>query len=104
MSTFWNETCRSPPKIYSSVNNSNAGTSSTFIDFLVAIKAIKLFLILYFQIELYSVSSVWNKEVKQHGKTFMFDGEEDTAWYSDQVSLPFISYLNIFDHNNKEKC
>lgn len=32
-----------------------------------------------------SVSSVLNKDVKQHGKMFMFDGLDDTAWYSDQV-------------------
>ncbi|XP_031630453.1 nuclear receptor 2C2-associated protein [Contarinia nasturtii] len=31
-----------------------------------------------------SVSSVLNKDVKQYGKPFMFDGLEDTAWYSDQ--------------------
>lgn len=34
-----------------------------------------------------SVSSVLNKDVKQHGKMFMFDGLDDTAWYSDQVGL-----------------
>lgn len=32
-----------------------------------------------------SVSTVLNRDVKQHGKTFLFDDLEDTAWYSDQV-------------------
>lgn len=32
-----------------------------------------------------SVSSVLNRDIKQHGKTFLFDGCEDTAWSSDQV-------------------
>ena len=31
------------------------------------------------------VSSVLNRDVKQFGKKFMFDGEEDTCWNSDQV-------------------
>lgn len=32
------------------------------------------------------VSSVLNKDVKQHGKNFLFDGKEDTSWSSDQVN------------------
>lgn len=40
-----------------------------------------------------SVSSVLNKDVKQHGKGFMFDGLEDTAWYSDQVN--FVNNLKL---------
>lgn len=30
------------------------------------------------------VSSVLNKDIKQYGKSFMFDGKEDTCWNSDQ--------------------
>ena len=33
----------------------------------------------------FRVSSVLNRDVKQFGKKFMFDGEEDTCWNSDQV-------------------
>jgi hypothetical protein len=35
---------------------------------------------------LFRVSSVLNRDVKQYGKTFMFDGEEDTCWNSDRGS------------------
>lgn len=42
-----------------------------------------------------SVSSVLNKEVKVHGKTFMFDGLEDTAWYSDQVMDIFLGFSHF---------
>lgn len=31
------------------------------------------------------VSSVLNRDVKQFGKKFMFDGEEESCWNSDQV-------------------
>jgi len=30
------------------------------------------------------VSSVLNRDTKQYGKKFLFDGEEDTCWNSDQ--------------------
>lgn len=40
----------------------------------------------------FSVSSVLNKDVKQHGKTFMYDGLDDTAWYSDQVNRKCENY------------
>ena len=33
----------------------------------------------------YSVSSVLNRDVKQYGKKFLFDKEDDTCWNSDQV-------------------
>ncbi len=33
----------------------------------------------------YRVSSVLNRDVKQFGKKFMFDGDEETCWNSDQV-------------------
>ncbi|CAD7076663.1 unnamed protein product [Hermetia illucens] len=38
-----------------------------------------------------SVSSVLNKDVKQFGKSFMFDGEEDTSWSSDQGQPQWIT-------------
>lgn len=88
-----NETCRFQ-RICSRVNNSNAGNSSSFLEFFNRLRSfIKLFLFRIFTNKFDSVSSVWNKEVKQHGKSFMFDGEEDTAWYSDQVSLSFGFHL-----------
>ncbi|XP_065176422.1 nuclear receptor 2C2-associated protein-like [Sycon ciliatum] len=31
-----------------------------------------------------SVSSVLNRDVKQYGKQFLFDGDEETCWNSDQ--------------------
>lgn len=37
------------------------------------------------------VSSVLNKNVKEFGKQFLFDGLEDTCWNSDQGSPQFIS-------------
>ena len=33
----------------------------------------------------YRVSSVLNRDVKQFGKKYMFDNEEETCWNSDQV-------------------
>lgn len=33
----------------------------------------------------YRVSSVLNRDVKQLGKKFMFDSNEETCWNSDQV-------------------
>jgi len=36
------------------------------------------------------VSSVLNKNVKEFGKNFLFDGREDTCWNSDQGSPQFI--------------
>ena len=32
-----------------------------------------------------AVSSVLNRDVKQYGKKYMFDGNDDTCWNSDQV-------------------
>lgn len=32
------------------------------------------------------VSSVLNRDIKQYGKVFMFDGEEETCWNSDRGS------------------
>lgn len=43
-----------------------------------------------------SVSSVLNRDVKQHGKTFMFDDLEDTAWYSDQVRITKTKMILLF--------
>ncbi|XP_064390493.1 nuclear receptor 2C2-associated protein-like [Halichondria panicea] len=37
------------------------------------------------------VSSVLNRDVKQFGKKFMFDGDEETCWNSDQGSPQFVS-------------
>ncbi|XP_017018496.1 nuclear receptor 2C2-associated protein [Drosophila kikkawai] len=36
------------------------------------------------------VSSVLNKEVKQYGKQFMFDAQEDTSWSSDEGTPQWI--------------
>ncbi|XP_069505220.1 nuclear receptor 2C2-associated protein [Ambystoma mexicanum] len=36
------------------------------------------------------VSSVLNKDVKQYGKKYLFDGHEDTCWNSDQGSSQWI--------------
>jgi len=38
------------------------------------------------------VSSVINKDVKEYGKKFMFDGREDTCWNSDQGDTQVISF------------
>uniref|UniRef100_A0AAQ4RBY3 Nuclear receptor 2C2-associated protein n=1 Tax=Gasterosteus aculeatus aculeatus TaxID=481459 RepID=A0AAQ4RBY3_GASAC len=35
------------------------------------------------------VSSVLNRDVKQYGKKFMFDCNEETCWNSDQVKIHF---------------
>jgi hypothetical protein len=36
------------------------------------------------------VSSVLNRNVKEFGKQFLFDGREDTCWNSDQGSPQII--------------
>lgn len=36
------------------------------------------------------MSSVWNRDVKQHGRAFLFDDQEDTAWSSEPVIKPEI--------------
>ncbi|KAJ1085684.1 hypothetical protein NDU88_005810 [Pleurodeles waltl] len=36
------------------------------------------------------VSSVLNRDVKQFGKKYLFDGNEDTCWNSDQGSSQWI--------------
>lgn len=41
-----------------------------------------------------------NKDVKQHGKAFMFDGLDDTAWYSDQVMCLFLSLFLSFSNKS----
>ena len=33
------------------------------------------------------VSSVLNRDVRQFGKSFMFDGDDETCWNSDQVHV-----------------
>jgi hypothetical protein len=37
------------------------------------------------------VSSVLNKNVKEFGKKYLFDGREDTCWNSDQGSPQFVN-------------
>ncbi|XP_055916079.1 nuclear receptor 2C2-associated protein [Eupeodes corollae] len=37
------------------------------------------------------VSSVLNKDIKQHGKAFMFDSEEDTSWSSSEGTPQWIA-------------
>ena len=46
------------------------------------------------------VSSVLNKNVKEFGKQFLFDGREETCWNSDQGSP---QYISILFHEPKEK-
>lgn len=42
----------------------------------------------------FRVSSVLNRDVKQFGKKFMFDNDEETCWNSDQVYVqPFRSSI-----------
>uniref|UniRef100_A0A3Q4ABD4 Nuclear receptor 2C2-associated protein n=1 Tax=Mola mola TaxID=94237 RepID=A0A3Q4ABD4_MOLML len=36
------------------------------------------------------VSSVLNRDVKQYGKKYMFDGNEETCWNSDQGELQWV--------------
>ena len=42
----------------------------------------------------FRVSSVLNRDVKQFGKKFLFDGHDDTCWNSDQVSK--YAPINVF--------
>ncbi|XP_013927674.1 PREDICTED: nuclear receptor 2C2-associated protein [Thamnophis sirtalis] len=37
------------------------------------------------------VSSVLNREVKQFGKKYMFDGNEETSWSSDQGAIQWLT-------------
>ncbi|XP_058019410.1 nuclear receptor 2C2-associated protein isoform X1 [Ahaetulla prasina] len=37
------------------------------------------------------VSSVLNREVKQFGKKYMFDGNEETSWNSDQGAIQWMT-------------
>lgn len=39
-----------------------------------------------------SVSSVLNRDVKQFGKKYMFDGSEETCWNSDQGSPQWVFF------------
>ena len=50
------------------------------------------------------MSSVLNRDVKQFGKKFMFDGNRETCWNSDQgspqsvlVELPFPAIINCVE-------
>ena len=36
------------------------------------------------------VSSTLNRDTKQFGKKFLFDGREETCWNSDQVAIEFV--------------
>ncbi|XP_046574207.1 nuclear receptor 2C2-associated protein-like [Haliotis rubra] len=47
------------------------------------------------------VSSVLNRDIKQFGKKYLTDGEEDTCWNSDQGCPQWI--LVDFEHNVKVK-
>ncbi len=33
-----------------------------------------------------------NRDVRQFGKKFMFDGDEETCWNSDQVEVVYYDY------------
>ena len=37
-----------------------------------------------------------NRDVKQFGKKFLFDGQDDTCWNSDQVSRPWGYRIHVF--------
>nr|XP_060640016.1 nuclear receptor 2C2-associated protein [Anolis sagrei ordinatus] len=37
------------------------------------------------------VSSILNRDAKQFGKSFMFDGKEETCWNSDQGSVQWLT-------------
>ena len=41
-------------------------------------------------LEVIKVSTVLNRQVREYGKMFMFDGREDTCWNSDQGSPQWI--------------
>ena len=42
---------------------------------------------------IYRVSSVLNRDVKQFGKKFMFDRQEETCWNSDQVTNSIVAHI-----------
>ena len=42
------------------------------------------------------VSSVLNRQVREYGKIFMFDGREDTCWNSDQARLVTFEFGGLF--------
>lgn len=45
------------------------------------------------------VSSVLNRDVKQFGKKFLFDNNDDTCWNSDQVSnVAIIFWTSVMSH------
>ena len=39
------------------------------------------------------VSSTLNRDTKQFGKKFLFDGREETCWNSDQVAIEFVFWI-----------
>ena len=45
------------------------------------------------------VSSTLNRDTKQFGKKFLFDGREETCWNSDQVGMTFESFGPLVDSN-----
>ena len=47
------------------------------------------------------VSSTLNRDTKQFGKKFLFDGREETCWNSDQVGMTFERFL---DHLLMQTC
>ena len=51
--------------------------------------------IVYFPFD--RVSSVLNRDVKQFGKKYMFDSNEETCWNSDQVSFKMLISCTKFN-------
>ncbi|EDO32498.1 predicted protein, partial [Nematostella vectensis] len=50
------------------------------------------------------VSSVLNKNVKEYGKKYMFDGKDETCWNSDQGSPQFVIFEFPQEVNLKRIC
>ena len=51
----------------------------------------------------FRVSSVLNRDVKQFGKKYLFDGEEETCWNSDQVMYDE-SKINFLRLDRLQQC
>ena len=48
-------------------------------------------------IESYRVSSVLNKNVKEYGKKYLFDGNTETCWNSEAHNNQFI-FMNLYEN------
>ena len=50
------------------------------------------------------VSSVLNRDVKEYGKKFMFDGNDETCWNSDQVPITVYTCTTSFRGVGEDVC